>query len=57
MENMGADVGRPQFRGRYSPRPDYSKIREAATVCQTLLGDGGGAPPAADASPSAAPIA
>jgi hypothetical protein len=51
MENLGADLDGPRVRGRFSPRPDYRKIREAAAVCQSLLE---GADPSAPAAPQGA---
>jgi hypothetical protein len=57
MENLGADLDPPRFRGRYSPRPDYSKIREAAATCQSLLSGGAGAPPGSSQGTSTPPVA
>jgi hypothetical protein len=44
MESMGADIGTPRMRGRFAPRPDMSKIRDAMSVCQTVLRNAGTAP-------------
>jgi hypothetical protein len=59
MENLGADFGRtaPRFRGRFSPRPDMTKLREAATVCQSLLESGGAPPPPGPRGPVEPPVA
>jgi hypothetical protein len=59
MENMGADFGRatPRFRSRFSPRPDMTKIRVAATVCQALLENGGMPRPPSGRGSTAPPIA
>ncbi len=59
MENLGADFGgnTPRFRGRFAPRPDMRKLREAATVCQSLLENGGSQTPPSGRGPTAPTIA
>ena len=56
LRDLDADFRRPQFRSRFSPRPNVKKIQEAYAICQSLL-QGDGAPPAAPRAPAAPPIA
>jgi hypothetical protein len=56
LESMGADIGMPRMRGRFSPRPDMSKIREAMSMCQTVLRNAG-TPPSRARDPAPLPIA
>jgi hypothetical protein len=59
MENLGADFGSraPRFRGRFAPRPDMTKLREAAAVCQSLLESGGAGPAPTRRGPVEPPVA
>ena len=57
LRGMGADFGSTRYRGRFSAPPDMKKIREAMSVCQTLLQTGGAPPPAAPRTSTAPPIA
>ncbi len=56
LKEMGADFNRPRFRTRFSVPPDMGKIREAMSVCRTVLEDGGGRAPAPQGA-STPPIA
>jgi hypothetical protein len=56
LKSMGGDFGRTRLRGRFSAPPDMNKIREAMSVCRSILGSDG-SPPPAPRGPVAPPIA
>ena len=46
MKNMGASFSRSRFGTRFSRPPDMHKIRQANSVCHSLLGGGTSQQPA-----------
>src|SRR5262245_60813414 len=40
MKNMGGSFSRSRFRTRFSRPPDMNKIRQAMSICRTLLQGG-----------------
>lgn len=56
LRSMGADFGGTQFRSRFSPPPDAKAIRDAMSVCRTLLDTAGG-PPGTPRTQTTLPVA